>query len=812
MKYIIIYVIFVFILYVLLKYYCYKDQQNIFNSIDSKSDTLKSNDTNRSELPISNTEPFSISHVNLMYSNDNNNYNDTNNHYKTFHSSRNYNYISKYDDYNDYNDYNDRNDYNDYNNHHYDNNKHSINSKYENNIEYFYDNNDNTKKIHWKSFGTDISSNAVKEKKLEFREIKTPNISIENFNIPIIYNTKTNDINKIPFLINTDTITKQDRNEISLSNLITPKTIETYDNITGKPKVKSFGLVMKKQFKSVNKLSKTFRAIRFKSDIQLPKDFNGPLIWKDYLSPITDQGKCGNCWAHASSSVLADRFAILSLGKIKFVPSPYEMTICSFDFQNVDITKVWKNKEELEKMDRRMHENRSCNGNNLYDTATSLFTEGVTDLSCFPNNFNVNGKIVNIGETDNTSNFPYCYKVTGIELDTCIDGKTPMRKYRCKTAYVCSKENDDITLKERKLMYDIYKYGPVIVGFILFPDFLYGYDGKSIYTHPDKSGGDLGGHAVRLVGWGEETVNGQLIKYWWIANSWGTDWGINGYFRMKRCMPEIELEDNVMSVIPDFPGITIDDPNLEAVESEKDKEIQNYTGHSLDKTTGYYNTSIEKISKCEIRGKMFPYISNSFIQYLPKYKEFFAAKVTEHINSNNINNIPYSNDIPTYYCPQDYTPPPQPPQAAISSSTKKDSSENNYKKDNTTQKSSTNTDANKPSEPLYDSKFQKYICEVVNYKYFDAIYLFISLIFLIFLYYIFYYQNIIISEIKSDDNSNKSYIINAKLQTIQSQTSSQQPSDSLQSSSSPSLSSPSPSPSSPSPSSSSPSSPSPSSS
>ena len=708
MKYLVIYILVVFILYSYLKYYCYEDQQNILN-INDRNSNLKSN--------IS-LEPFSI----IPYKT----FNSINSKKSTYSKD---NLYGLYDDY-QY--------------------PFISNSNYKNKINEYYNN--EQPKINWKSFGTDITSEYVKQKKSQFREISSPNITIEKFSFD---NSNNLNSNKIPFLINTDTITREDRNEIQLSNIITPKIIETYDNVTGTPKVKSFGLVMKKQFKSVNKLSKQFRSIRFKSDIQLPKEFNGPQIWKDYLTPVTDQGKCGNCWAHAGSAVLADRFAILSLGKIKFNPSPYEMTICSFDFQNVDIKNVWKNKEELEKMDKRMHENRSCNGNNLYDTATSLFTEGATELSCFPDKFTTTcGKKVNIGESENTNDFPYCYNVTGIELDTCIDGKTPMRKYRCKTAYVCSKENDDITLKERKLMYDIYKYGPVIVGFMLFPDFVHDYDGKSIYTHSDKSGGDLGGHAVRLVGWGEENVRGEVIKYWWIANSWGTNWGINGYFRMKRCMPEIQLEDNIMSIIPDFPGMTIDDPNLEAIESEKDKEIQNYTGHYVDKTTGYYNTSIEKLKNCEIRGKMFPYISSNFIQYLPKYKEFFAAKVIDHISSNKINEISYSNDIPTYYCNQDYTPPPQetPQETPQEEDPDKLKDSINQKSAGTNKKNETDKNEIEP-----ESKIHKYICKVVNYKYFDIIYFLISFIFGLIIYFTIYHETklettVIKSETKSVNN------------------------------------------------------------
>lgn len=625
--------------------------------------------------------------------------------------------------------------------------------------------------------GIDITSKDVLEKKRKFPTINTPtNISVEKFipldmfnyenydyakNDPefmmigpvknvsnvsndtmnvtsfspnsqsniINQNSKTIGLSNIPFLVDTYKITDEDRIQIDIENQYAPRIIESYDEV--KKQVKSFGLVLSSVSKSARKLKSTFRSIKFKSDIELPKQFNGVEIWKKYLSPITNQGSCGNCWAHASSSALADRFAILSLGKIKFNPSPYELTVCSNDFQTSDIQKVWKNESELQKMDKRMHDNRSCNGNNLYDTAASLFTDGITDSECFPNKFNVNNSTVDIGKIEDPSNLPYCYNVTGIELDTCSDGKTPMRKYRCKTAYLACKDSDSDDIKEKKIMYDLYKYGPIIVGIMLFPDFVYDYDGKTIYTHPDKSGGELGGHAVRVVGWGEETVNGELIKYWWVANSWGTDWGMNGYFRMKRGIKECQLEENIMSVIPEFPGMTIDDPNLEAVESDKDKEVREFTGHFLDKLTGYYNTSIEKIKNCTLRGKLYPYIDSNFVPSLPVYKEFFAGKVNEYISSKNIDNLPYSNDIPTYYCNQDYTPPPspvinQPSPQPIPQPTPQTQSqvqnESNSKKDN--------------KENKKESNKYNVFCKITNSKYFDTSYFIITLTLGFGIYYI----------------------------------------------------------------------------
>jgi cathepsin B len=88
-------------------------------------------------------------------------------------------------------------------------------------------------------------------------------------------------------------------------------------------------------------------------------------------------------------------------------------------------------------------------------------------------------------------------------------------------------------------MASILEYGSVSATMDVYSDFENYVSG--IYHH--VIGKNLGGHAVRVVGWGEE--NG--TKYWKVANSWNSYWGENGYFRILRGSDECDIEDNMMS-------------------------------------------------------------------------------------------------------------------------------------------------------------------------------------------------------------------------------------------------------------------------
>jgi hypothetical protein len=91
-----------------------------------------------------------------------------------------------------------------------------------------------------------------------------------------------------------------------------------------------------------------------------------------------------------------------------------------------------------------------------------------------------------------------------------------------------------------KMQQDLMKNGPLSVSFVVYSSFMsfFKQNPKGIYKTSDNVGKAMGGHAVRLVGFGEE----DNVKYWIIANSWGENWGHDGYFRIERGADLCQIE------------------------------------------------------------------------------------------------------------------------------------------------------------------------------------------------------------------------------------------------------------------------------
>jgi C1A family cysteine protease len=85
-----------------------------------------------------------------------------------------------------------------------------------------------------------------------------------------------------------------------------------------------------------------------------------------------------------------------------------------------------------------------------------------------------------------------------------------------------------VTQSEHSLKASVYFKRPVIFGFTVFESF-YDIGSDGIMPMPDLNNEYVvGGHAVMVVGY--KTINGQV--YFEVRNSWGSDWGDNGYFWM----------------------------------------------------------------------------------------------------------------------------------------------------------------------------------------------------------------------------------------------------------------------------------------
>jgi len=252
-------------------------------------------------------------------------------------------------------------------------------------------------------------------------------------------------------------------------------------------------------------------------NMAIPDEFDARKAWPNCKSlvELRDQSSCGSCWAMGGIAAATDRLCIQTNGT------------------NMDRLSA----EDLIGCCRTC--GMGCNGG--YPSAVWQWFKGTG--------------VVTGGENKDLSwcsaySLPKCdHHCTG-KYGPCPSSEypTPACPRACDkgTTYTKAFGQDKHKFKNaysvrgvEKIQNDLMTHGPGEVSFTVYADFE-AYTG-GVYQH--KSGSQLGGHAVKFIGWG---VDGGT-PYWWVANSWNEDWGEKGFFRIIRGKDECGIESGYVT-------------------------------------------------------------------------------------------------------------------------------------------------------------------------------------------------------------------------------------------------------------------------
>ena len=394
--------------------------------------------------------------------------------------------------------------------------------------------------------------------------------------------------------------------------------------------LKTASVTTLKQFNTLKKATKG-------RDSPIPDSFDGRVVWKDFLSPIKNQGKCGSCWAFSSVSCLQDRFSIQSIGKLKPHLSVAKVLLCDFMGDEFSVIHPDDNPDQLNKIDAANINKGVCKGNTLFDAWRYLYVIGTCQEECIPYDKSMGKefKFDSISDFQKDRKLPLCTDIMGEIGDMCYNNKinnytgeeygTPMRLFRCYHYYTIPGTPQQGG-NESYIRHNIYCWGPITTAMNVYADF-YNFNAKTeIYEYDNKSP-SVGGHAIEIVGWGNE----KDIPYWIVKNTWGVEYGRDGYFYIKRGTDCCGIESNVVVGSPDFfypKNYKFENPDKfvwsETPDVEKERDsIDNdltITGGGIDPELGY--------TRRILRTK--PWIKRDRIinlYDLPDRKTFIAGKI-----------------------------------------------------------------------------------------------------------------------------------------------------------------------------------------
>ncbi|CAJ0594727.1 unnamed protein product [Cylicocyclus nassatus] len=258
--------------------------------------------------------------------------------------------------------------------------------------------------------------------------------------------------------------------------------------------------------------------IRIASNEPIPQSFDAREKWPNcssIIGRIRDQSKCKSGWAVANAEVMSDRLCIQTEARITVHISDTDLLTCCGEYCG-----------------------NGCEGGYAsrgwsYFTHTGLVTGG----SYRKRNCCKPYALYPCGQHRNQTYYGRCRKF----------GTPACRKF-CQVTYDKEYEDDKfygnrsyyVTANEADIQREIMTNGPVIATMDVWSDFEFYSKGVFKHTWGTK---EEKAHAVKIIGWGEEREG---KKYWLAANSWNTDWGEDGFFRILRGTDECGIEAHVI--------------------------------------------------------------------------------------------------------------------------------------------------------------------------------------------------------------------------------------------------------------------------
>lgn len=245
----------------------------------------------------------------------------------------------------------------------------------------------------------------------------------------------------------------------------------------------------------------------------IPASFDARTQWPgcSSIGEIRDQANCGSCWAFGAAEAITDRICIFSNQTVNPRISMENILTCCGSC------------------------GYGCSGGYPIQAWRYWASTGV-----------VSGDAM----VDTQWCQPYFLPACG-ESCPSVEGVAPACSTSCNAQSGITYANNITTgasayavaANVAAIQTEIMTNGPVEATFTVYADF-YQYT-SGVYIH--KTGAQLGGHAVKIIGWG---VTSTGTPYWTVANSWNTQWGMDGYFEILRGANECGIEQGVTAGLP----------------------------------------------------------------------------------------------------------------------------------------------------------------------------------------------------------------------------------------------------------------------